>query len=253
MTVTDTQPAPCRKCGAPTMVLGSGNIMCTACGNIHDPNAPAAHDNVVIAPFGMAPVEEVYPTVPPPEVDTSAPAVLADQVGGIAFLEGGQRATVIEFPDYDHVTVLLADGREETVPVADVDRIVAPTPDRIPGVADDDLDAVPDVLIAEMMLAETIVRAAAYTVREIPEGEPPPEIPQGFMPKGAAMLLVIERAAVSAVRSLFLIYDLDPAAVLAAIDGEPVTPEEGNQQQEETDSEHESGSGPVPDADPEGP
>jgi hypothetical protein len=69
VTATDQQPQACPQCGNRNTTVGaSGNAMCLDCAHMWDPKNAAANVVPLLAPFAMAPVEQVYDPLDDPIV-----------------------------------------------------------------------------------------------------------------------------------------------------------------------------------------
>lgn len=158
--MTATQPAMpvCPECGLTnTMVMSDGMAQCFDDGTVWNPaevkGIPRAQrpEAVPVSPANPAVMvggaETTAGTVPPAVDESPMPGQVQvpvpadpltpdDMIGGTARLEGGQVAVVLSFPDDEHVTVRLNDGRDETVPMSDVERITPRAPVQVIEAAD---------------------------------------------------------------------------------------------------------------------
>lgn len=218
MTATDPVRPTCPECGnTNTMVLSDGMARCFDDQHEWDPETVTALPRPPIAPFAMASVEEVFG--PPPGFDVEAPAdTRAELVGGTARMEGGQLGTVTGFPDDDHVTVLLNDGRSETVALSDVETITARAPAFVPGPQPTADVTVPSWALDVEALSNLILRAglAAIETRDgVPVvGDPPAD----WLPRDESSNALVEAAAALAVARLVVAYEIDQADVYEYLD-----------------------------------
>lgn len=253
MTVTDTTTPRCPKClSGNTMVGAAGVGRCFDCTHEWDPATEVAPEPLAVEPFAMAPIEDVYG---PDDAVTDWDGIHDPDalIGGTARLEGGQVATVNAFPDADHVHVTLNDGRDEIVPMSDVERITPRASAAVVEAADDAHDAVgnvidvPDLSVVSpavetlddyddqvqmtVTLAQLIVMAGVSSVEGSGADVYPVAPPQGFLPDDPALMPVIEQAAAMAVGMLIVNLHLDVDAIVHTLQG-PQPEEVGDQQQE---------------------
>lgn len=166
--MTAVQPVTpvCPECGGTnTMVLSDGMGKCFDDGHEWDPAQVTALPRPEIEPFQMASVDEVFG--PPPGVDPEPGTLTHDEmVGGTARLEGGQVAQVLSFPDDDHVMVRLNDGRDELVPMSEVERITPRAPEYV--IEPEDDTAKPFEQASEE--AGQIIQAVSTAIDQVGEG-----------------------------------------------------------------------------------
>lgn len=258
-----TAPHPsglvCPQCGGvDTSVGGSGNGMCFECAYTWDPAVEHGTARDAVAPFGMAPVEEVFGDRPPrrpvdldtgkvwPEgmgdamlaedVDTYNDR-LAELVGGVATLEGGQTAIVVTFTDDERVVVTLATGDTEVVPLSDVERIVPPAPPAVEPV-EVEVEAEPPVEMQAMMLmASKILEAGVKASYALTQSETLIDVPTGYLPEEPALWSIVEQACVVAIGMLIDATDMDAEAVALWFGIELEVPTEGDQTTEDDNGE----------------
>lgn len=180
-----------------------------------------------LAPFGMADELSVFG---PPPLDTADPTVPGtdDLVGGTARLEGGQVATVLSFPDADHVVVRTNDGRDETVALGDVEHITPRAPAYV-------IDPAPEPAVTAgwitdvEALSNIIIQAGVFTIEDVdgsPSVGPPP--PAGWLPRDQSSNALVEAAAALAVARLVIAYELDVDDILEGVQAKQ-QPVEGDQ------------------------
>lgn len=199
----------CPKCGSDVSVPMSDGRLClnADCRNEWNPDDV---DWSNVHTIGEAAAEVVVDAIlgPPESVtaDEAARAQLAALIGTDVILEGGQRATVVDFPDDDHVRVWFHEGDDvedwATVSFNDVVRSVD-----APQTVDVTDDVAADLGSAAVMLAGMIVNAGIETVDMTTT---PPSIkqpPTGWCPPDVDILPLIETAAAFAIASVIVNLD----------------------------------------------
>lgn len=234
MTVAEPTPIVCPQCGGTNTGIGaSGSAICRDCAHLWNPDDPHAPAAPVVAPFAMAPADEVFLVDDIPIADVP-PEMQESMVGGGAVLEGGQVATVVSFTEHDTVVVRLSTGDLEEVPLADVERIMPPVIVPEPAVIPDDVEGfAPDVTLA-VTLAKLIVRAGVESVNGTGEDVTPGMPPVGYLPADPELHEVVERAAGLAVAMLVDLFALDVDTILVAVGATTETPDQGDPQTEVT-------------------
>lgn len=150
--------------------------------------------------------------------NAAADAYLESLIGVAVTLEGGQRATLLEFPDDDHAVVQLNDGQVVTV---DFNSIVSadqhPELDKVVEVELDDETA---VMLGDAVLtmACLVVEAGLASI----EGEAPDqrliEPPSGWIPEDVDAIPLMEQAAAVAVAMLIQTFALPRGVIASAVE-----------------------------------
>lgn len=273
MTATDPAPLLCPTCRShDTMVGVGGNGLCFACSHTWDPTrvvagpapavqaAPEPTDDDVQDPYAesnAAMVDAVESKLADEleqftaGIDAEIAGRMAEMVGGVATLEGGQVGTVTYvYAEDQTVQVELGDGRFEIVPWSDLVRItpkiepaaLAPAGlvDELAGGGDTPATVEPPVgaatdepplaaLVLTGELAALIVKAAVASPDTYQADGFKAYPPAGFLPATRDLFPVVEQAAVTAVRGLIAVFELDPDVILTAIYGEAYEPTQGDQ------------------------
>jgi hypothetical protein len=237
MTMTDPTTLRCPSCGNTiTAPLDGGRRLCISCRHEWNPND--AHTLRVVPPIppevpAEAPVVAVpsHPATPPPapldplegvlgpppevaEAERALEALYA-LVGTDVVLEGGQLATIADFPDDDHLEVVIGAGtdseRTEVVDLNDVVRSV----DAPPPVLEVD-DATARALAGvNLTVAALVLQAGLASIAgEYPNAEllTPPA---GWLPLDADGLPALEQGVAYAVAFLIHAYSIDRGQVAA--------------------------------------
>jgi hypothetical protein len=170
---------------------------------------------------------EVFDDTTKESDDLLAAAYLATLTGTGVTLEGGQRATLLDFPDDDHARVQLATGDVATVDFNDI-----VSSDVLPDVAPTPEEPIDDETAemfggAALILACLVIEAGIASI----EGEgadskliPPPD---GWFPPDEDAIPLMEQAAAGAVSMLIQTFALPRAELQALVAGvrESVTAE----------------------------
>lgn len=228
MSSTDVPTLVCPKCGATsTTIMGSGNAACMACAYMWDPSDPAVPFVLAPAPFGMAPVDEVFDTSSHP-ANVPANLDLADHVGGRVVLEGGQEGFVLGVVDPETIEVILPDDRVEHVPLDVVVSMFPPPPVAPAPTSEDELGKLAPDLHLALDMARIIIRAGCESVHGTGETITPGLPPSGYLIDDPDVFPVVEQAAALAVGIILELLDADIDAVLLAVGavGETAEPSE---------------------------
>lgn len=210
--------------------MSDGTRLCLSCRNEWDPSRPqlVAQAPTPPAPAPMSPPEDndattraavppgAPPTVddvlgPPAEVlaEREAQARLDAMVGTQVVLEGGQVATIVGFPDDDHVEVSFAgevDGFDGAV--VDFNDVVRSI-DAPPPVADVDDETAHGLAAVNMTIAGLVLRAGVASIAgEYPNAEllTPPS---GWLDLDPDMIPALEQGCAYAVAFLIHAYSID--------------------------------------------
>lgn len=169
-----------------------------------------------LEPFGMASTEEVFG----PDLAGRADGATVDTddlIGGTARLEGGQVALVLSFPDADHVVVRLNDGRDETVPLSDVERITRRAPEPEPTEDGTDAGDVAEWITDVRMLSDLILAAGVATVYDQAGENVVGQPPAGWLPRDATTNALVEAAVAVTVARLIVAYSIDTDDILEGV------------------------------------
>jgi hypothetical protein len=227
----------CPQCNSTNGVpMSDGTRLCLDCR--HEWN-PATVPRLTVAPATATVAGEVAPSVTPADAPATAAegappglddvlgppaaelaaraaqATLDGLVGTEVVLEGGQRATLVGFPDDDHAEVrLYGDGEHGDVVVvelADVEReLAAPPP-----VADVPTELALALARVNMTVAGLVLTAGVGAVAgDYPNAELVTP-PTGWLPLDADSLPAVEQGAAYAVAFLVHAFQIDRATVLA--------------------------------------
>lgn len=157
----------------------------------------------------------------PDDDDAGGPAVavsLEELVGTDVVLEGGQPATIVGFPDDDHMEVIVGEGsdteRFEVVGFNDVERSITAPPPEV-AVSDETAVALAQV---NMAVAGLVIRAGLASIAgEYPDAQllTPPT---GWLPLDTEALPALEQGVAYAVAFLIHAYSLDREQVGAIAD-----------------------------------
>jgi len=214
VTAIDPTPLVCPQCGATnTAIGGSGNGMCFECAHTWDPAEVVALPRPALAPFGMAPTDEVY----------GAPQeVVADRLAGTVEPESDSGTGSIgdDAPPDPHDYLPSWEGlrlfREAGGIIRDEvwwSDIMGGPPDQLDPRADEP-DEPPVEVSAVMLLASEIIAAGitAYHTMNTPGSTLVAET--GYLPDDPDMLPLVEQACAVAVGMILDKTD-EPAAVWA--------------------------------------
>jgi hypothetical protein len=240
--VTQTHPTTtsCPNCqGGSSVPLSDGILLCLDCRHEWNPALTPALRPVPTIPQAGAGDDDtggsvVHPAGSPVssadlpagvEADASVPVsaddgwqVLHDLVGTTVILEGGQKAEIVDFPDDDHVEVLVGIGganlRTEIVPWDIIERSV----DQPAPVADVDDDTARALGLVNLTVAALALQAGLATI----EGDGPDAglttPPSGWLPADVDSLPMLEQGVAYAVAALILTHGLDRDAVARQAD-----------------------------------
>lgn len=242
MTETAT-PSACPNCASRnTTIGGSGAAMCLDCATMWDP-ADAPAPSVLAAAIDPTVDLERDLEALQAEVDADAAQLLADLVGNVATLEGGQTGEVVAFDPNDDVIVRLDSGDLVHVPLGDVTAMRAPVVIPDPVATPDDVDSAPPDMLLALTLAQTIIRAGCESVHGSGEHVTPGVPPVGYLPADPELHAVVERSAGLAVGMLIEMFELDVDQILEwvgavsdeEIQGDPTTEVASEQHTSETD------------------
>jgi len=241
-------------------LTADGLGLCFECRTQWDPRSGEVVKLRGLEPFGMAPVEDVYPEpvmdehpitgdmveldpvtleyVDPANDDMGAD-LLESMKGTWVVLEGGQHAAIVDFIDEDWCTVRLQDGREERVSVNDIERSVASQDD-----VAEVFTAIPDNVAYEFTTAVTmcagmILKAGIAATRITDDGIEITQPPFGYLPDTDDAMPLVEQAAAFAVATMIQVYKLDAGQLLVALEVAEAAQTAGNQPTEETDGNDE--------------
>lgn len=220
-------------------------------GDVVDPHSFDVTAAPATEPSTATPAGDVFPARTPVGADNLGLTV-DEMIGGTARLEGGQVAMVLSFPDPDHVVVRLNDGRDETVPLSDVERITPRAPEVVIDVpADDRITLTPaevdgpdfpfgaehpdEAPVAEWIgdvqaLSNLMLKAGVASVYETPDalvvGEPPKE----WLPRDESSNALVEAAVAISIARLIVAYEIDVDDLLEGL-GETADTQQGDQQE----------------------
>lgn len=240
MTATNTNAITCPNCHDTAHVgLSDGYVLCLNCRTEWNPATDRALQSVptpgetepddVAVGGGPAHPADTPATTSEPAGDAASSsagetspddgwAILHELVGTQVILEGGQVAEVVDFPDDDHVEVLVGIGganlRTEIVPFNVVERSVS-TPPPVVDVDDDTARALAGVNLAVAGLA---IRAALASIAgEYPNAQiiTPPS---GWLPLDADGLPALEQGVAYAIAAVVHGWQLDRERVAAIAD-----------------------------------
>jgi hypothetical protein len=236
MTATDPAPIACPNCASTqTTIMGSGAAICTDCATTWDP-ADAPAPSVLAAAIAADHEFEAEVEALTEQVNADAGLLLADLVGNMATLEGGQTGEVVAFDPNDDVIVRLDSGDLVHVPLADViamrEPVAIPEPIALP---DDPAELPADVRLS-IELAQTIIRAGCESVNGTGEHVTPGVPPIGYLPGAPELHQVIERAAGLAVGMLIEMFELDVDVILEWVGATSEEATQGDPTTEETDN-----------------
>jgi hypothetical protein len=240
MTATNPATLTCPACqSANTMLQADGDGLCFECRNVWNPAEVVAltpPPPVVAMPDTvdtiLGPPDELRDEVDPVDEDAAttsdvlaagglvsfADALLAELVGGIARLEGGQRAVVAEVLDEDTLRVILGDGRSEVVTFADVES-VTPASSADHDAETGELFRKPDTDVqAALLCAGLIIEAGVQTVQSAADGAVIGLPPTGWLPRDGDLVDVLEQACGLAVAMVIDVTGADPSTLALAAD-----------------------------------
>ena len=231
MTTDTPTVAACPTCGATTGVaMSDGTRLCLGCRHEWNPHAvPAGPTSTQAAPTtaeaAAGPVRRVADVTgpagdvtgpddvlgpPPSEVAArAAQAELDALIGTDVILEGGQRATLVGFPDDDHAEVRLYgaddDATTVTVDVGDVERSV----DVAPPALDVDAPTAEALARVNMAVAGLVIQAGLSAIAgEYPNAELITPA-TGWLPIDADGLPALEQGAAYAIAFLVHAFSID--------------------------------------------
>jgi hypothetical protein len=163
-------------------------------------------------------VDEPGPVdVPSEQDDILAAAYLETLTGTGVTLEGGQRATLLDFPDDDHARVQLADG---LVSVVDFNDIIGADPQTVEAETPDvELDDETAGMFggAALILACLVIEAGIASIEGEGEAATLVEPPSGWFPPDEDAVPLMEQAAAGAVSMLIQTFALPRAELQAMV------------------------------------
>lgn len=204
-----TEVTICPRCtGTQGMTLASGARLCFECRYEWTPGDDAPARVAVPLVPALGPDDVLGP--PADVLDARAAQDRLDAlIGTDVMLEGGQRATIVSFPDDDHVEVVIghADGGDDrqVVDYNDVIRSIDPA------VATPQVDEETQLAIAQAVAvcAGMILQAALETVAT-DDGRTVIQIPpSGWLPRDTDAWAVVEQGAAYASAVLIYAHELD--------------------------------------------
>lgn len=240
--MTQTQPGTlaCPKCNSTNGVpLSDGNVLCLDCRNEY--NAAEAASLRVVPPVATsAPTfapdgTDLPPSVsvpsgdaltvddvlgPPDDVVTAeaAQARLADMIGTQVVLEGGQVATVVDFPDDDHMLVDLNPYESEPEYAEVSFNEVVRSVDARPPIADVPDDLARALANVNMTVAGLVMKAGLASIAgEYPNAEllTPPT---GWLPLDVDGLPALEQGTAYAVAFIVHAFSIDRTVIESMAD-----------------------------------
>lgn len=215
MTQVETSKV-CPRCeSAEGMTLSSGARLCFGCR--YEWTGDGVPATLTDPPFVPAPnVDDVLG--PPDEIldERAAEARLYALIGTAVTLEGGQRATIVGFPDDDHADVLIAAETDNPEYVTvDFDTIVSSVmaPDVVPEVADDVQRA---MALTFATIAGMTLEAGLATIETDGDRRTLTIPPTGWLPRDPDAWMAIEQGVAYAIAAL--VYSLElPAETVAEL------------------------------------
>lgn len=151
------------------------------------------------------------------EMVAAAQQYLDDLIGSGVTLEGGQRATLLGFPDNDHAEVQLVDGSVVTVDFDTITRHDDVDPTTTVAAVDLDDGTAAMFGAAALLLACMVVEAGVRAVEGEGEDARLIEPASGWVPDDGDILPLLEQAAAGAVAILVKAFDLPKDMILAEI------------------------------------
>jgi hypothetical protein len=146
-----------------------------------------------------------------------AEAYLETLQGSTVILEGGQRATVLEFLDDDEVRVQLGDGRVEVIDVGIIERqVMEAAPDTL-GELDIPDDVAELVGNAALTMAFMVIEAGIRSVDTHDGQQVIVEAPTGWFPPDADAIPLMEQASAAAVAMLIISFGMPTEVVTETI------------------------------------
>jgi len=235
VTQTNTTATTCPSChGDGHVALSDGTLLCLNCRNEWNP-ADVRSLRSVPTPGGAVPVssgsgaDPAHPAgLPAPTTEPAGDvgdtpvvadfpadpwAVLHELVGTQVILEGGQVAEVVDFPDDDHVEVLVGVGganlRTEIVPYDVIERsVTSPAP-----VADVDDDTARALGSVNLTVASLALSAGLATIAGDGDTVELLTPPSGWLPADVDSLPMLEQGVAYAVASLIVGAGIDRGQV----------------------------------------
>lgn len=153
-----------------------------------------------------------------PEQEAALAAAYLETLTGTGVtLEGGQRATLLDFPDDDHATVQLGDGSVATVDFNDIIRADEAPP--VTGAEVAELDDGTAAMFGDAVLtmAALVLEAGLLSVEGTGESAHLVETPTGWIPDDVDAIPLMEQAAAVAVATLVMAFDIPRDMIAAAV------------------------------------